>query len=52
MAEQTLVTGALGCVGAWTVKALLDDGEEPVGYDLGGDDARLRLILSRASSHA
>jgi nucleoside-diphosphate-sugar epimerase len=41
-----LVTGALGCVGAWTVKALLDDGEEPVGFDLGGDDARLRLILS------
>ncbi len=40
------MTGALGCVGAWTVKALLDDGEEPVGYDLGGDDARLRLVLS------
>lgn len=45
MAERTLVTGALGCLGAWTIKALLDDGEEPVGYDLGGDDARLRLVL-------
>jgi nucleoside-diphosphate-sugar epimerase len=43
---RTLVTGALGCVGAWTVKALLDLGEEPLGYDLGGDDARLRLVLS------
>jgi UDP-glucuronate 4-epimerase len=43
--ERTLVTGALGCVGAWTIKALLEDGEEPVGYDLGGDDARLSLIL-------
>ena len=43
---RTLVTGALGCLGAWTVKALLDDNEDPVGYDLGGDDARLRLILS------
>jgi len=43
--ERTLVTGALGCLGAWTVKALLDEGEEPVGYDLGGDDARLRLVL-------
>jgi len=43
--ERTLVTGALGCVGAWTVKALLDDGEHPVGYDLGDDDSRLRLIL-------
>jgi nucleoside-diphosphate-sugar epimerase len=46
--ERTLVTGALGCLGAWTVKALLDEGEEPVGYDLGGDDARLRLVLSDA----
>lgn len=27
------------------MKALLDLGEEPVGYDLGGDDTRLRLIL-------
>jgi nucleoside-diphosphate-sugar epimerase len=43
--ERTLVTGALGCVGAWTLKALLALGEEPVGYDLGGDDARLRLVL-------
>jgi len=43
--ERTLVTGALGCVGAWTVKALLADGEDPVGYDLGEDDGRLRLIL-------
>ena len=45
MPERTLVTGALGCVGAWTLKALLDLGEEPVGYDLGGDDSRLRLVL-------
>jgi UDP-glucuronate 4-epimerase len=44
--RRTLVTGALGCVGAWTLKALLDDGEDPVGYDLGGDDSRLRLVLS------
>ena len=46
MAERTLVTGALGCLGAWTLKALLDLDEEPVGYDLGSDDARLRLVLS------
>jgi len=43
---RTLVTGALGCLGAWTLKALLDDGEEPVGYDLGGDDSRLRVVLA------
>ncbi|HET7369123.1 MAG TPA: NAD(P)-dependent oxidoreductase [Gaiella sp.] len=47
MAERTLVTGAFGCLGAWTLKALLDLGEEPVGFDLpGSDDARLRLVLS------
>jgi UDP-glucuronate 4-epimerase len=41
-----LVTGALGCVGAWAVKAILDDGDEPVGYDLGDADHRLRLVLT------
>ena len=47
MAEQrTLVTGALGCLGAWTLKALIELGEEPVGFDLGSDDARVRLVLS------
>lgn len=46
MAERTLVTGALGCLGAWTIKALLEMGEDPVGYDVGGDDARLRLVLN------
>ncbi len=46
MAERTLVTGALGCIGAWTIRALLDDGEEPVGYDLGGEPHRLRLVTS------
>lgn len=43
--ERTLVTGALGCLGVWTVKALLALDDEPVGYDLGGDDSRLRLAL-------
>jgi UDP-glucuronate 4-epimerase len=48
LAERTLVTGVLGCIGAWTIKALLDRGEEPVGYDLGSDPRRLRLILDDA----
>ena len=34
MTERILVTGALGCVGAWAVRATLDGGDEPVGYDL------------------
>ncbi|HET9460976.1 MAG TPA: NAD(P)-dependent oxidoreductase [Gaiellaceae bacterium] len=44
--ERTLVTGALGCLGAWTIKALLDLGDEPVGYDLGSDESRLQLVLT------
>jgi nucleoside-diphosphate-sugar epimerase len=46
LAERTLVTGALGCIGAWTVRALLDEGAEPVGYDLGGSPHRLALTLA------
>ena len=46
MADRTLVTGALGCLGAWTLKALVGLGDEPVGFDLGTDDARLQLVLS------
>jgi nucleoside-diphosphate-sugar epimerase len=46
VSERVLVTGALGCVGAWAVKAVLADGDEPVGYDLGEADHRLRLVLS------
>jgi nucleoside-diphosphate-sugar epimerase len=43
-----LITGALGCVGAWAAKAVLDDGDEPVGFDLGDATHRLELILSDA----
>jgi UDP-glucuronate 4-epimerase len=41
-----LVTGALGAIGAWTVRALLDRGRTVVTYDLGGSDHRLRLALT------
>ena len=41
-----LVTGALGAIGAWTVRSLLDRGHDVVTYDLGGSDHRLRLALT------
>jgi nucleoside-diphosphate-sugar epimerase len=41
-----LITGALGCLGAWAAKAVLSDGDEPVGFDLGDATHRLDLILS------
>lgn len=43
--ERALVTGVLGCIGAWTAKALLAGGAEVVGYDLGSDRSRLELVL-------
>jgi nucleoside-diphosphate-sugar epimerase len=42
------VTGALGCVGAWTLKALLEAGDQPVGFDRGRDLSRLRPVLGDA----
>ena len=41
-----LVTGALGCIGAWTVRNLVQAGIPAVVFDLGSDRRRLRLILS------
>jgi UDP-glucuronate 4-epimerase len=41
--ERFLVTGALGCIGAWTCAALAAQGTEVLGFDLGADDRRLRL---------
>jgi nucleoside-diphosphate-sugar epimerase len=45
VSERFLVTGVLGCLGAWVARAVLADGAEVVGYDLGEDTARLRLVL-------
>ena len=44
--ERFLVTGALGCIGAWTVRALARDGVPVVAFDLGGDPRRLRSIMT------
>lgn len=41
--ERFLVTGAAGCIGAWAVRALLDDGVAVVASDLSEDMRRLRL---------
>ncbi|MCW2974937.1 MAG: NAD-dependent epimerase/dehydratase [Actinomycetia bacterium] len=41
--ERFLVTGALGCIGAWTCAELAAQGTEVVGFDLGDDDRRVRL---------
>lgn len=43
--NRVLVTGAKGCIGAWTLRALLDGGHEVVALDLPGNLHRLELIL-------
>jgi len=45
-AERFLVTGALGCIGAWTVRGLVREGAEVVALDVGTDARRLRLIMT------
>src|SRR4051794_16095110 len=45
MAERFLVTGILGCIGAWSARTLLRGGAEVVGYDLGESRHRLELVL-------
>jgi UDP-glucuronate 4-epimerase len=42
--ERFLVTGALGCIGAWTVRLLAGEGTPAVATDLGQDAARWRLL--------
>ena len=48
MAEHFLVTGADGCIGAWTVRLLLDEGAEVTTFDIGVNDSRHRLISGGA----
>jgi UDP-glucuronate 4-epimerase len=44
--ERFLVTGALGCIGAWTVHELVREGAPVVAFDLGRDQRRLAQIMS------
>jgi nucleoside-diphosphate-sugar epimerase len=44
VSERFLVTGALGCIGAWTCALLAEEGVDVVGLDYGADTRRLRLV--------
>lgn len=43
--EHFLVTGALGCIGAWVVRNLVREGVSTTIFDLGDDLHRLKLVL-------
>lgn len=45
MSDKFLIIGALGCIGAWTARRLLDEGTDVVAFDLPGDPHRLQLIM-------
>ena len=44
MAERFFVTGADGCLGAWVVRALVDEGARVTAFDVGAHDHRHRLV--------
>jgi len=46
--QKFLVTGALGCIGAWAVRNLVQANVPVTVFDLGSDPRRLRLIMSDA----
>jgi UDP-glucuronate 4-epimerase len=45
MSDRFLVTGALGCIGAWTLRTLVREGVPAVGFDIGTDTRRLELVM-------
>lgn len=43
---RVLVTGALGCIGAWVTRTLIRDGAQVVAFDLGANRSRMELIMA------
>ena len=47
MAEQHFfVTGAMGCIGAWVVRNLVQENSSVTVFDLSKDRHRLELIMT------
>ena len=46
MADRFLVTGALGCIGAWVVRQLVSEGTAVRAFDRAGDPYRLEMLLT------
>lgn len=46
MAKTFLVTGAMGCIGAWALHHLVKDAMRVVGFDLSENRSRLNLLMS------
>jgi nucleoside-diphosphate-sugar epimerase len=50
--NRFLITGALGAVGVWTMRSLLERGHDVVALDVGGAGHRLPLALDEAQRAA
>ena len=48
MSEHFLITGAMGCIGAWITRVLLREGAQVTAFDLNDDRGRMRLIMTDA----
>lgn len=46
MSERFLVTGAHGCLGAWTVAELVREGTDVVAFDVAPGNGRAELLLA------
>jgi len=44
--ERFLITGALGCIGAWAARQLVREGVPVVAFDLGTSRHRLELVMT------
>lgn len=44
--ERFFVSGAMGCIGAWVVKTLVQQGIDVTVFDLASDPRRIKLLLS------
>lgn len=52
MTDKYLVTGALGCIGAWALRHLAGQGKRAVSFDLGESRHRLDLLLNAGEQAA
>ncbi|MBA3329940.1 MAG: NAD(P)-dependent oxidoreductase [Actinobacteria bacterium] len=51
MPERFLVTGALGCIGAWVCRTLVEEGVPVVAFDLGASHHRHELVMTPEQSN-
>ncbi len=52
MTDRVLVTGALGCIGAWTLYHLIQQGRQAISFDISDDRHRLALLMSHKEQAA